>query len=264
MSQITSNIEMMINSIRKISVQLKRDAEKISAMDISLKKVYEFVQNTNFKIKETLYRSLSFYTKYDFVLDEEEESEEGSEGEYRYIVNSLDGLINFTRGIPNFAISMVLEHIQSKEIIASVIYLPTTDEAFCAEKNKGSFVVSKDSTQRRLLVSHETENILGSILKIKNLNDTFLNVFNFLVSKNIKMRLSGSISTDLAYVASGKYDVAVFIGPSLRSILAGKLLVEESGGAIIYRENEYLIAGNNQILGGEISKILENNPMEEQ
>src|SRR5207248_11577382 len=106
----------------------------------------EFGSPADFRAERTLRNELSKARPGYGLLFEESGAAEGSDKHHRWIVDPLDGTTNFLHGIPHFAISIALE--RDGEIVAGLIYEPTRDEMFSAEKGLGAYV-----NDRRLRVS---------------------------------------------------------------------------------------------------------------
>lgn len=157
--------------------------------------------------------------------------EEGIAGnqssEWQWIVDPIDGTVNFFYGIPHFCISIALRH--RDEIQAGVIYDPMRDELWAVEKG-GEPTLNR----RRIAVSTRTQ-LSDAILSVglsKTLNsiDAGLPRLANYVKRARKCRLMGSAALDLAYVACGRLDAYIEQSVSLWDIAAGKILVEAAGG----------------------------------
>jgi len=159
-----------------------------------------------------------------------EEGNAGNENsEYRWIVDPIDGTVNYYYGIPHFCISIALQ--KSKETILGLIYEPLLDKLWTAELGKGARyndekikVSNRDQLSSSIMYvgPGKTASSLSASMK------TFINAS----SQARKMRLMGSAALGMAYIASGKFDVYLESRISLWDIAAGKLLIEEAGGAV--------------------------------
>ena len=132
-----------------------------------------------------------------------------------WIIDPIDGTMNFLNAIPQFAISIAYE--ENGELKCGVIFDPIKNEMFFAEKNKGAYL-----NNQRLRVSN------------KNLIDECLFSSNHEGVKfsNLNMRYSGCAALDLAYVASGRLDGFFHNKINIWDVAAGALLVEEAGGIV--------------------------------
>lgn len=169
------------------------------------------------------------FPQHRFLAEEEGVSDAPSD-QILWIIDPLDGTVNFAHHIPFFAVSIAAA--RGKEILAAAVYHPHLDELFAAEKGSGAFL-----NGRRIHVS-----------KHKNFEEAMLSTgFPYDVDKNplgcidrfAKMAVLGSpirrigvASLDLSYVAAGRFDVFWEVGLHPWDMAAGKLLIEEAGGKV--------------------------------
>jgi len=164
---------------------------------------------------------------HDIVGEEGTRDEHGSA--FRWYVDPLDGTTNFAHGYPVFCVSMGLEH--EGKLIAGILYDPTRDELFAAEKGSGATLNGK-----AIHVSSTTtlsESILGtgfpSFKRHKNPNIHF---YHQITLRSHGIRRAGSAALDLANVASGRYDGFWEFNLNPWDTSAGVLLVQEAGGTV--------------------------------
>src|SRR5919198_3403179 len=131
-------MNVMIAAARKAGRSLKRDFGEIEKLQVSLKGPANFVSAADHRAEDTLREELTQARPgYGFV-GEEGGVHEGSDKSHRWIVDPLDGTLNFLHGIPHFAISIGLE--REGTIVAGLVYNPVTDELFTAARGKGAFL----------------------------------------------------------------------------------------------------------------------------
>jgi len=164
---------------------------------------------------------------HDIVGEEGTRDEHGSA--FRWYVDPLDGTTNFAHGYPVFCVSMGLEH--EGKLIAGILYDPTRDELFAAEKGSGATLNGK-----AIHVSSTTtlsESILGtgfpSFKRHKNPNIHF---YHQITLRSHGIRRAGSAALDLANVAAGRYDGFWEFNLNPWDTSAGVLLVQEAGGTV--------------------------------
>jgi myo-inositol-1(or 4)-monophosphatase len=159
--------------------------------------------------------------------------EEGIAGDqsspFQWILDPIDGTVNFFYGIPHFCISIALR--EQSEIIVGVIYDPIRDEMW--QVRKGGQPMLND---RPISVSARTK-VADSILsvgfsKTKSTIDTGLPLFQDMVYRARKCRLMGSAALDMAYVACGRLDGYIEQSVSLWDIAAGVILIQSAGGSV--------------------------------
>lgn len=153
-----------------------------------------------------------------------------SEAEYLWIVDPVDGTTNYVHGFPFYSVSIALAH--KGKVIVGVVYDPSRDEMFVAERGKGAYVhgrkmnVAADSTiQTSLLATGFPAD--HQVALPANLKETVA-----LARKVRNIRSSGSAALHLAYVATGRLSGFWEHNLSAWDIAAGSLLVEESGGRL--------------------------------
>jgi myo-inositol-1(or 4)-monophosphatase len=165
--------------------------------------------------------------------------EEGIAGnqasEWQWIVDPLDGTVNYFYAIPHFCVSIALRH--RGEIRLGVIYDPMRDELWAATKGGVPTLNGKP-----IAVSARTE-LKDAVLSIgfaksKTTIAAGLPLVEKFVGRVRKIRLMGSAALDLAYVACGRLDAYIESSVSLWDIAAGKLLVETAGGHYEMRPRE--------------------------
>ncbi len=159
-----------------------------------------------------------------------EESGRGDSGsDYRWYVDPLDGTTNFAHGFPVFCISLALEHRGTR--VAGVIYDPTRDELFAAEKGQGAYL-----NESRIRVSDVTtlaESLVAtgfpSHKRHKNPNIYF---YHQITLRSHGVRRAGSAALDLCSVAAGRFDGFWEFNLNPWDTAAGVLMVEEAGGQV--------------------------------
>lgn len=149
--------------------------------------------------------------------------------EYQWVVDPLDGTVNFFYGIPHFCVSIALRF--RGEVIVGVVYDPMRNELWSVEKGKAprlngkEFRVSQRATLAEAVVS------IG-LAKTSATIDAGLPLLQQMVHRVRKCRMLGSAALDMAYVACGRLDAYIEQGISLWDIAAGWLLVESAGGRV--------------------------------
>ncbi|QJC33293.1 inositol monophosphatase family protein [Enterobacteriaceae endosymbiont of Donacia clavipes] len=177
-----------------------------------------------------------------------------------WIINPLDGVMNFFKKLPHFSISIAI-CIKGKTEI-SLVYDPLKNDLFTAIRGQNAQLngyklrCDKYFQKKNLLFALNTSYIFFT--KKKNVN-----LINLFVENLISLRISGSISLDLAYLAANKIDC--YLNNNVQNfnyLLAGELIIKESGGLITdfigncnYKNSTNILAGNADIIKLVISKI---------
>ncbi len=164
-----------------------------------------------------------------FILSEEA-GEIIQDSKYKWIIDPIDGTINFAHGIPLNCISIGIEH--EGEMIMACIYNPHLKELFFAEKGKGAFL-----NENKISVSDQP-NLIDACLvtgfpyTYLDMENGPLQIFEKLIRKGIPVRRLGSAAIDLAWVACGRFDGFYEHKLEAWDSAAGYLLVEEAGGKV--------------------------------
>jgi len=157
--------------------------------------------------------------------------EEGNTGdtaaEYRWVIDPIDGTVNYFFGMPHAAVSIALEHKQKS--VVGVIYDPFTDEIWTTTKGQPTRLNGKIVRVSNRSKIEEAVIALGFSKSQDNL-EKCLPHFNRLARRAKKIRIMGSAALELAYVASGRLDAYVERTINLWDVAAGSLLVENAGG----------------------------------
>jgi myo-inositol-1(or 4)-monophosphatase len=159
--------------------------------------------------------------------------EEGIAGnqtsEYQWIVDPIDGTVNYFYGIPHFCISIALR--RGPDILAGVIYDPMRNELWQAEEGSPTTLNGAPCTvSKRRELAHSMLSVGFS--KSKTAIDGSLPVFEKMVYRARKCRMMGSAALDMAYVACGRLDAYIESIVSLWDIAAGIILIRNAGGTI--------------------------------
>lgn len=147
--------------------------------------------------------------------------------EYRWYVDPLDGTTNFAHGFPAFNVSMGLE--RAGELIAGVIFDPTRNELFSAEKGAGAFLNGKPIQVSKV---ERVENSLlatGFPSRKRHLNVN-IHFYYQMAMRSHGVRRPGAAALDLAYVACGRLDGFWEFRLNPWDVAAGILLIREAGG----------------------------------
>lgn len=165
--------------------------------------------------------------------------EEGVRGdadsEFHWVIDPIDGTVNFFYGVPHFAISIALR--RAGKIITGVIYDPMRDEMWTVEEggvpllNGQPIAVSTRTSLGEAIVSVGVAKSLDSI-------NRGLPLFDRMARSAKKCRMMGSAALDIAYVATGRLDAYIESTISLWDVAAGLLLVERAGGVVKLEPHE--------------------------
>ncbi len=163
------------------------------------------------------------------VVAEEGGGGDGSAPEYVWYVDPLDGTTNFAHGFPVFNVTLALE--RNGERIAGVVYDPTRDEMFAAERGSGAWLNGQRIHVSRVERLEDTLVATGFPSRKRHLNVN-VHFYYQLAMLTHGVRRAGSAAIDLAYTACGRLDAFWEFGLNPWDMAAGLLLVEEAGGCV--------------------------------
>ena len=217
MNSISPSLNLMIKACEKASKVIIRDFGEIENLQVSKKGPRDFVTKTDKRVEKILIDELSKSKKnYSFITEETGKILNRNRNIF-WLIDPIDGTINFLHGVPHFAISIALE--VDGEIEIGLIFDPIKNEIFYAEKNNGSYV-----NNNRVRVSKKTD--INECLFASN-NEGIKSVH-----PKLNIRNSGCAALDLAYVGCGRFDGYFHNNINIWDIAAGKIIIEEAGGKV--------------------------------
>lgn len=156
----------------------------------------------------------------------EESGKKISDSDYVWIIDPIDGTMNFSTSVPLFGVMVALAH--QDRVILSAIYLPMSDELFYAEEGKGAYLNGK-----RIICSDKRE--LGRTIGVGQLSTEgrqakfMRNLLDNVESEHLILSSFGCMSVNACYVASGRRDWSVSLDGALHDFAPAYLLLKESG-----------------------------------
>jgi myo-inositol-1(or 4)-monophosphatase len=215
MNSISANLNLMIKACEKASKVLIRDFGELEKLQVSKKGPYDFVTNSDIKTEKIIIDELNKGRPNYSIISEENGIENNKDSKNTWVIDPIDGTVNFLHGLPHFAISIALK--TNDEIISGLIFDPIKNEMFYAEKNNGAYF-----NNHRIRVS-----------KKNDINECLFASGNKVTEKvDLTIRKTGSAALDMAYVAAGRFDGFFQNNLNLWDIAAGIILVKEAGGVI--------------------------------
>ena len=220
----------------KASRSLIRDFGEIENLQVSTKGPGDFVSSADKRTEKILIDELQKANPDYGIITEEKGIINKSNTKNRWIIDPIDGTMNFLNGIPQFAISIGYE--ENDEIKCGVIFNPIMNEMFLAEKGNGAFL-----NNQRIRVSKQKK-INDALLvtggpkgasKIKNkIYSEYINVSNNVAN----VRKFGSAALDMAYVACGRFDGYWQRELNYWDVAAGIIILKEAGGFVNFFEED--------------------------
>ncbi len=172
----------------------------------------------------------------DHSIISEEAGELIQDSPYQWIIDPIDGTVNFAHGIPICCVSIGLKF--GKDLLLGTVYNPMMNELFFAEKGKGAYL-----NDRKISVSQKTDFrkaclVTGFPYKWPNSTEHPIRVFERFILEGLPVRRLGSAAIDLCWVACGRFDGFWEYNLSSWDVAAGYLIVQEAGGVITNFDGE--------------------------
>lgn len=237
-------INVMTRAVFKAAKGLVRDFGEVEYLQVSKKGPADFVTAADIKAEKVLHEELEKARPNCSFLMEESGHIKGEDETYTWIVDPLDGTMNFLHGLPHFCITIALQ--KHDEIVAAVTYDPLRDEMFWAEKGGGAYM-----NDRRIRVAGRID-FSESLISV-GLHHTpkpgERRIGDFVGG----IRYTGSAALDLAYVASGRFDG--FCSDRLKAwdMAAGVLIVREAGGIVSDLKGGQTMLDSGTIVAGNLA-----------
>ncbi len=223
----------------------------LSKEDIQAKQAFDFVTRVDRWSESVIMQTIrEKFPSHRFLVEETIKQEDT--GDYRWIIDPLDGTTNYIHTYPMFSVSIALEY--ESKIVLGVVFDPVRDELFHALRGGGAYL-----NNRPIKVSAIKD--LGSCLiatgfpfRAKDMVDVYLAAFKEIFYGVSDIRRAGSAAIDLAYIAAGRFEGFFELKLSPWDIAAGSVLIEEAGGLITdfgggkdYLSTGNIVAGNKNI-----------------
>ena len=240
-------INIIMRACNKASRSLIRDFGEIENLQVSSKGPGDFVTSADKRTENTIVDELQKAHPEYGIITEESGIINKSNTKNRWIIDPIDGTMNFLNGIPHFAISIAYE--ENNEVKCGVIFDPIKNEMFCAEKGNGAYlnnsrirVSNKKKLKDALLVTGGPKH--SSKIKEKIFSE-FINVSRDIFSP---VRKFGSAALDVAYVACGRFDGYWQRELNYWDIAAGIIILKEAGGFVDFFETDNEVSLKRNIL----------------
>ena len=179
-------------------------------------------------------------------INEEAENIPSQNG-YEWIIDPLDGTVNFIHGVPHFCVSVALAY--EREVLMGHVLGVMADEMFHAIKGEGAFL-----NQNRIDTSNQTElprslMVTGFPYSQKEWLDPYLQFIGYMIKECHGLRRLGAAALDLAYVAAGRVEGFFEFGLNPWDVAAGALIIQEAGGKVTDFQGKSDFLFGSQILG---------------
>jgi len=220
------------------------------------------VTSSDLAVQEFLCKRLAEFLPGSGFLCEEKGMQDSGSYEYLWIIDPIDGTMNYSRGIKECAISVALK--KDDELFCGVVYSPAANELFTAEKGKGAYYNGK-----RIHVSDRQfkDSIICTAMSTYNKDwaPICLDVINDIYYKTNDFRRFGVASLEICYLAVGRCELYFEYRLQPWDIAAGSLILQEAGGILrslhgrplTYKHQELVIGANNEENFAKLSSIVD-------
>lgn len=202
------------------------------------------------------------FPTHSFLAEESGKSQNFHTDDIIWVVDPLDGTVNFAHNLPIFSVSIAA--VKNSEILTGVVYHPILNELFVAEKGKGAFLNDKPISVSKNADLATSFLVTGFPYNPNTTHKKCICSFSDFIGMGIPVRRLGSAALDLAYVANGRFDGFWEIKLNPWDVAAGILLVREAGGKVTQYDgteagiyDESLVA-TNSFIHNDITKVVNN------
>ncbi len=229
-------INIINKACMKASRSLIRDFGEIEKLQVSTKGPGDFVTSADKRTEKIIIEELQKAHPDYGIITEESGIINKSNIKNRWIIDPIDGTMNFLNGIPQFAISIGYE--EENEIKCGVIFNPIMNEMFCAEKGNGAYL-----NNSRIRVSNKKKIkdsliVTGGPKQASKIKDKIFSEYIHVSTNVSNVRKFGSAALDMAYVACGRFDGYWQRELNYWDIAAGIIILKEAGGFVKFFEDE--------------------------
>ncbi len=220
-------LTVAIEAAKEAGKLLKENVGKISSIERKGGEATNLVTEVDRQSEQLIHSILrSHYPDFGFLGEESGAHEHQSE--YRWIVDPLDGTVNYAHALPLYSVSIALEY--NGEVVVGVIYDPSHDELYAAVKGQGAYLNNERISVSKTSVLIESLLVTGFPYDVRKELEYHLKPFREFLIEGQAIRRLGSAALDLAYVACGRFDGFWEGKLNPWDMAAGVLLVTEAGG----------------------------------
>lgn len=166
----------------------------------------------------------------DHSILSEEIGELAQDSDYQWIIDPIDGTVNFAHSIPICCVSIALKH--KEDLLLGAVYNPILDEFFFAEKGKGAFLNDEPISVSEKAEFKKACLVTGFPYKWPKTFEHPIRVFERIIMEGLPVRRLGSAAIDLCWVACGRFDGFWEYNLNAWDVAAGYLIVLEAGGQV--------------------------------
>ena len=238
--------DKIIQIVKHTAGFIREEAERFDRQaDIGFKGRNDLVTYVDRQSEEELIRGLIGILPEAGVMAEEEHQEFQQDKKLNWIIDPLDGTLNFVHQLPCYCISVGL--MEGNTVKAGVVYEINQDECFYAFEGGGAFLNGEKIHVSTTEALKDALFATGFPFTDPEVVRTYTAILNHLLAQSRGVRRIGSAAADLCYTAAGRFDGYYEFNLKPWDVVAGSLIVKEAGGEVIDFKG-----GNDYIFGGEI------------
>lgn len=185
---------------------------------------HDLVTSLDLRVQEFLYNSLSQKFPEIGFLGEESGMDKKPSTKGYWVIDPIDGTVNFSKMLPMFCISAA--YVENDEPKYGIIYAPVMNQIITAEKDKGVLL------NEEKVVPKWAKNIDDAMISMGNIRGKTYKYFEALETKVMRLRLLGTAALQIAYVGTGYFDAFISVKGNSWDVAAGYIIVKEAGGII--------------------------------
>lgn len=235
-------LHIAVKAARRAGNIINRATRNLDIVTVTEKAANDYVSNVDHEAEQAIIRTLlEAYPDHSILA---EESGAAGKSDYQWIIDPLDGTINFLHGFPQYAVSIALSH--RGIVTQAVIYDPAHNDLFTATRGRGAYL-----NDQRVRVSKRIQlkaSLIGTGFAFPQFEhiDAYIAMLRDMMKRTAGVRRAGAAALDLAYVAAGRLDGFWELGLSPWDMAAGALMITESGGLVgdLEGNDRYMTSGN--------------------
>ena len=239
------NITIAVRAARKAGAIIVRALPHLTDIEVKEKHSNDYVTDIDLKAEQAVVEIINAAYPTDSFLTEEQGEIWHEDRDTVWVIDPIDGTLNFIHGFPHFCVS-IAKKVQGK-VEQAVIFNPVTQDLFTATRGEGASLndrrirVAKRTNLHGALVANSLPRSSGGEALLQKINEK-------LVPEIGAVRRTGSSALDLAFVAAGYLDAFVCDHFQEWDVAAGMLLVREAGGMVVDLKGSDAVMEQGQLL----------------
>ena len=246
-SNLREQLEFITKTIRTSAQLYLKESDSVETKENDVGS-YDIVTDVDVIIEDYIISEISRKYPNDRIICEERNNDVLTD-ERTWVLDPIDGTINFHRGIPAYGIQAAL--LIDKEPVLSVIYIPSEDSVFSAVKGLGAFVNDKPLQPKRVAGSLKESIISLCDFSRKNsaYRDALSDMISLMYNKVARIKMVGAACYDFVMVSTGRVDLHIRFVNNIWDFIPGLFLAEMSGAYIdrkLLDRTGFLIVASNE------------------